>query len=156
MKRSCLLFLLLAPSFGASESGFALWTRSAIEQHEATLKTQIAPDHSSRETLADYGDHRFRLLYRDADGLPEEHDQIVDVVMVHSGEATLMVGGTMAGKKGSAETGEYVGNALAGGESHPVTAGDIVNIPAGVPHSFLVPAGKHITYVLLKFPAKRH
>ena len=23
--------------------------------------------------------HRFRLLYRDADGLPEEHDKIVDV-----------------------------------------------------------------------------
>jgi quercetin dioxygenase-like cupin family protein len=35
---------------------------------------------------------------------------------------------------------------------HPLAAGDIVHIPAGVPHSFLVPAGKHITYVLLKFP----
>ena len=35
----------------------------------------VAPDHSSRETLADYGDHRFRLLYRDANGLPEEHDK---------------------------------------------------------------------------------
>jgi mannose-6-phosphate isomerase-like protein (cupin superfamily) len=155
MMRPCLLFLLMTPSFGASESSFALWTPSTIEQHEATLKTHVAPDHSSRETLADYGDHRFRLLYRDADGLPEEHDQIVDVVMVHSGEATLMVGGAMTGKKGSAETGEYVGTALAGGESHPLTAGDIVHIPAGIPHSFLVPAGKHITYVLLKFPAKR-
>jgi mannose-6-phosphate isomerase-like protein (cupin superfamily) len=156
MMRRCLLFLLMAPSFAANESSFALWNPSAIEQHEATLKKHVAPDHSSRETLADYGDHRFRLLYRDADGLPEEHDQIVDVVMVHSGEATLMVGGTMAGKKGSAETGEYVGTALAGGESHPLAAGDIVHIPAGIPHSFLVPAGKHITYVLLKFPAKTH
>jgi mannose-6-phosphate isomerase-like protein (cupin superfamily) len=155
MMRPCLLFLLMAPSFAADESSFALWTPSAIEQQEAKLKKHVAQDHSSRETLADYGDHRFRLLYRDADGLPEEHDQIVDVVMVHSGEATLMVGGTMAGKKGSAETGEYVGTALAGGESHPLAAGDIVHIPAGIPHSFLVPAGKHITYVLLKFPAKR-
>ena len=154
--RPCLLFLLLAPSFAADKSSFAHWTPSAVEQHEAALKKHIAPDHSSRETLADYGDHRFRLLYRDADGLPEEHDQIVDVVMVHSGEATLMVGGTMAGKKGSAETGEYVGTALAGGESHPLATGDIVHIPAGIPHSFLVSAGKHITYVLLKFPAKRH
>jgi hypothetical protein len=34
---------------------------------------------SARETLADYGDHRFRLLYRDADGVPEQHDTIVDV-----------------------------------------------------------------------------
>ena len=154
MMRPCLLLLFMAPSFAAEESSFAFWTPSVIAQHEVTLKKNVAPDHSSRETLADYGDHRFRLLYRDADGLPEEHDKIVDVVMVHSGEGTLMLGGTMAGKKGSAETGEYVGTGLTGGELHPLAAGDIVHIPAGIPHSFLVPAGKHITYVLLKFPAK--
>ena len=113
----------------------------------------VAPDHSSRETLADYGDHRFRLLYRDADGLPEEHDRIVDVVIVHSGEGTLMIGGSMSGKKGSAATGEYLGTALTGGRLYTLAAGDIVHIPAGLPHSFRVPAGKHITYVLLKFPA---
>jgi len=75
--------------------------------------------------------------------------------MVHSGEATLMLGGTMTGKKGSADTGEYLGTALTGGELHSLAPGDIVHIPAGVPHSFLVPTGKHITYVLLKFPANR-
>jgi mannose-6-phosphate isomerase-like protein (cupin superfamily) len=117
---------------------------------------KVSADHSARETLADYGDHRFRLLYRDADGLPEEHDKIVDVVVVHSGEGTLILGGTMSGKKGSAATGEYVGTALSGGEMHPLSPGDIVHIPAGIPHSFRVPPGKHITYVLLKFPAKEH
>lgn len=154
MMRPCLFLLLLAPSFAAEESSFALWTPLAIGQHEARLMKNVAPDHSSRETLADYGDHRFRLLYRNANGLPEEHDKIVDVVMVHSGEGTLMLGGTMSGKKGSAATGEYLGTALTGGEMHPLASGDIVHIPAGIPHSFLVPAGKHITYVLLKFPAK--
>lgn len=154
MMRLCLFILLLAPSFATEESSFALWTPAAIGQREAALRQHVAPDHSSRETLADYGDHRFRLLYRDANGLPEEHDKIVDVVMVHSGEATLMLGGTMAGKKGSAATGEYVGTALTGGATHPLAPGDIVHIPAGIPHSFLVPAGQHITYVLLKFPAK--
>jgi hypothetical protein len=154
MARPWWLLLLIAPSFAADESSFALWTRSAIAQHEVALMKHVAPDHSSRETLADYGDHRFRLLYRDADGLPEEHDKIVDVVMVHSGEGALRLGGTMSGKKGSAATGEYVGSALTGGSVHPLAIGDIVHIPAGIPHSFLVPAGKHITYVLLKFPAK--
>jgi mannose-6-phosphate isomerase-like protein (cupin superfamily) len=154
MIRLCLFLLLFTTSFAAEESSFALWTPSVIEQHEAKLMRAVASDHSSRETLADYGDHRFRLLYRDADGLPEEHDKIVDVVLVHSGEGTLMLGGTMTGKKGSAGTGEYLGTVLTGGERHPLAAGDIVHIPAGIPHSFLVPAGKHITYVLLKFPAK--
>ena len=156
MMRRYLFLLLLAPAFAAEQSSFALWTSSTIGQHEAILMKNVLPDHSSRETLADYGDHRFRLLYRDADGLPEEHDRIVDVIMVHSGEGSLMLGGTMSGKKGSATTGEYLGTALTGGEVHPLAQGDIVHIPAGIPHSFLVPAGQHITYVLLKFPRGGH
>src|SRR5690348_13986820 len=86
MMRPALLLLLIAPSFAGNESTFAMWSPSVIGQREAALRQHVAPDHSSRETLADFGDHRFRLLYRDADGLPEEHDKIVDVVMVHSGE----------------------------------------------------------------------
>lgn len=156
MMRRFLFLLLFIPSFAAEQSTFALWTPSAIDGREAALMKHVAADHSSRETLADYGDHRFRLLYRDADGLPEEHDKIVDVVMVHGGEGSLMLGGTMSGKKGNAETGEYLGAALTGGEVHPLAPGDIVHIPAGIPHSFRVPAGKHITYVLLKFPAQGH
>ena len=154
MKRLAILFLVIIPSFAAEDSTFALWTPAEIQQRETALAKHVGPDHSSRETLADYGDHRFRLLYRDADGFPEQHDKIVDVVMVQSGEGTLVMGGTMNGKKGSAATGEYTGTRLEGGQLHPLVAGDIVHIPAGIPHSFLVPAGKHITYVLLKFPAK--
>jgi len=47
-----------------------------------------------------------------------------------------------------------VGTGIEGGERHPLGPGDVVHIPARIPHSFLVPAGKHITYVLVKFPAK--
>lgn len=141
MMRLCPFLLLIAASFAADPSSFALWTRSTIGEHEATLMKNVSPDHSSLETPADYGDHRFRLLYRDADGLPEEHDKIVDVVI--------------AQRRRRATAGEYLGAALTGGESQPLAVGDIVHIPAGIRHRFLVPAGKHITYVLLKFPAKR-
>jgi len=47
-----------------------------------------------------------------------------------------------------------LGTGIEGGERHALAAGDIVHIPAKIPHSFLVPAGKHITYVLVKFPAR--
>jgi mannose-6-phosphate isomerase-like protein (cupin superfamily) len=153
MMKLAMLFLLIAPTFAAEESRFAMWTPATIQQREEVLKKSVAPDHSSRETLADYGDHRLRLLYRDADGFPELHDKIVDVVMIHSGEGELMLGGTMSGKKGSAETGEYLGTSLMGGQLYPVKAGDILHIPAGIPHSFRIAHGQHITYVLLKFPA---
>jgi mannose-6-phosphate isomerase-like protein (cupin superfamily) len=157
MKRALLIVvvIVIAGATGTrGQSTFGLWSASELRQREQALTTHVAADHSSRETLADYGDHRFRLLYRDADGNPEQHDQIVDVVIVQSGEGTLVLGGTMIGKRAGGGAGEYLGTSLEGGERHPLGPGDVVHIPATIPHSFLVPRGKHLTYVLVKFPAR--
>ena len=140
------------PLRAADPPGFAIWKAADLRSHDAALATHVAADHSSRETLADYGDHRFRMLYRDADGNPEQHDAIIDVVIVESGEGTLQLGGVMAGKRATS-AGEWLGTRLDGGDRHPLGPGDVVHIPAGVPHAFLVPGGKHVTYVLLKIPA---
>jgi hypothetical protein len=146
--------LVVVPVFAADPAGFALWRAAELRQRDEALSKKVGPDHSARETLADYGDHRFRLLYRDADGVPEQHDTIVDVVMVQSGEGTLLLGGRMINPRASSGSGEYLGTGIEGGERHALAAGDIVHIPAKIPHSFLVPAAKHITYVLVKFPAR--
>jgi hypothetical protein len=146
--------IVVVPVFAADPAGFALWRATELKQRDEALSKKVGPDHSARETLADYGDHRFRLLYRDADGVPEQHDAIVDVVMVQSGEGTLLLGGRMINPKASGGAGEYLGTGIEGGERHALAAGDVVHIPAKIPHSFLVPSGKHITYVLVKFPAR--
>ena len=145
--------IVVVPVFAADPAGFALWRAAELRQRDEALSKKVGPDHSARETLADYGDHRFRLLYRDADGVPEQHDSIVDVVMVQSGEGTLLLGGRMINPKASGGAGEYLGTGIEGGERHALAAGDIVHIPAKIPHSFLVPPGTHMTYVLVKFPA---
>jgi len=85
--------LLAAPVLAADPPGFALWKASDLKGHDAALSTHVGDDHSSRETLADYKSHRFRMLYRDADGNPEQHDAIIDIVVVQSGEGTLVPGG---------------------------------------------------------------
>ena len=146
--------LLLAPALTAEPPALGVWRAAELQQRDAALSKKIGPDHSARETLADYEHHRFRLLYRDADGNPEQHDNIIDVVFVQSGEGTLVVGGTMIGKRAGSGAGEYLGTGLEGGERRALGAGDVVHIPAAIPHSFLVPQGKHITYVLVKFPAR--
>lgn len=146
--------LLAAPAMAADPPGFAQWSAETLRQHDLELAKHVGADHSSRETLADYGDHRFRMLYRDADGNPEQHDAIIDIVYVQSGAGTLVLGGTMAGRRGTS-AGEWVGTSLEGGDRHPLAPGAIVHIPAGIPHSFLVPAGTHLTYVLLKIPAAK-
>lgn len=151
--RLSVIALISLPVLTAQTPGYALWKAAELQQRVTALSKSVGADHSSRETLADFGDHRFRLLYRDADGNPEQHDRIIDIVMVQSGEGTLQMGGKMIGQRVGSGAGEYVGTSLEGGERHALGAGDILQIPAAVPHSFLVAKGQHIAYVLLKIPA---
>ena len=155
MKKALLVLtvaLLALPARAADPPGFGMWPSVELKRRDAVLSTRVGADHSARETLADYGDHRFRLLFRDADGVPEQHDNIVDVVIVQSGQGILLLGGRMIGMRAGGGRGEFLGTGIEGGERHPLGAGDVLHIPPGVPHSFLVPRGQHITYVLVKFP----
>jgi hypothetical protein len=154
----CLSTALLASTASTQASdpaGFMFLKASDLAARNEALSKGVGADHSSRETLASFSDHRFRMLYRDADGKPEQHDSIIDVAIVQSGSGSLLLGGTMEGRSplGSG-VGEWVGTSLDGGERYPLGPGDIVHIPAGIPHSFLVDPGTHLTYVLLKIPAK--
>ena len=140
-----------APLLDFEPPGFAMWSAAELDRRNAALATRIRPDRSARETLADYGNpsgaHRFRFIHRDADGVPEIHDEIIDVVLIQSGAGDLLVGGEMLDRDGSR------GSGIAGGERHPVAAGDVLHIPARAPHGYLVPAGGHVTYVLVRTPA---
>ena len=140
-----------APVLEYDPPGFAMWSASELAQRDAALSLRVGPDRSARETLADFGNpsgaHRFRFIHRDADGVPEIHDEVIDVVLVRSGAATLLVGGEMIDQTGSRGTG------IAGGMRHPVAAGDVLHIPARTPHGYVVPEGGHITYLLVRVPA---
>jgi hypothetical protein len=144
--------LLVVPAFAADPSGFALWKSAELKQRDEALSKKVGPDDSARETLADYNDHRFRMLYRDADGFPEQHDNVIDVVIVQSGEGTLVVGGKMINSKGGVGAGEYLGTSIE--VENGTRSGPATSFTAKIPHSFLVPTGKHITYALVKFPAQ--
>ena len=100
-----LCVVLMTPLFAANPADFALWTSADLTRRDEALSKKVGADHSARETLADYTSHRFRMLYRDGDGFPEQHDNIVDVVIVKSGESTLLLGGWMVGFQGTRRCG---------------------------------------------------
>jgi mannose-6-phosphate isomerase-like protein (cupin superfamily) len=146
--------LIVVPAFAADPVGFGLWKSGELRKRETALATKVGPDHSARETLAAYDNHRLRMLYRDADGVPEQHDGEIDVVIVENGEATLVLGGQMTEIRAGAGPGEYLGTSIEGGERHELSAGDLVHIPPRTPHRFLVAEGKDFTYVIVKLPAR--
>lgn len=144
----------MSPTNAQVESpGFLLWRAPELMQRNAQLGMTIRADGSSRETLADYvtpaGSHRFRFIRRDRDGLPEQHDNIEDYVYIQSGQGTILVGGQMLGRRGD------LGTEINGGTRYSVGAGDVLRIPAGIPHAYLVGDEGHITYVLVRVPAFR-
>src|SRR5690349_5727426 len=86
--------------------------------------------------------------HRAAAGRVEVHEKETDILYVMDGEATFVTGGTMVGGKMS-KAGQWLGTDITGGQTHHLTKGDVVTIPAGMPHWFKeVP--KSVSYFVVK------
>jgi glc operon protein GlcG len=87
-------------------------------------------------------------LHRAASGAAELHEKQTDVYYVTDGEATFVTGGALIGDK-VVSPGQRQGTGIQGGEVHHLTKGDVIVIPAGVPHWFKdVPHS--VSYLLVK------
>jgi len=86
--------------------------------------------------------------HRNAAGQVEVHEKETDVFYVVAGAATFVTGGTMLGGKTSGP-GQMRGTDIQGGQIHHLSKGDVIVIPAGIPHWFKeVPAS--ISYYVVK------
>jgi len=120
-------------------------------QDVIAMKQQLAngkPHFASRD-LKKYGNHYTMLAYRDATGSSEIHEHEADIFFIQEGDAVIITGGKMTGGH-LQKPGELRGTSIDGGEKRPLKTGDIVHIPAGVPHQILVTPGKPITYFVVK------
>ena len=149
---SGLLFPLLA--LCAEESappGFEQWTAASLEQVVASMGPDAAhdPHHFAVRQLSDYSNESFLLVHREADGQVEWHETQIDVFFVESGSATLLIGGTLL-------NGETVGphekrnGTIQGGVRKKISAGDVIRIPARVPHQILLDGSRPFDYVVVK------
>jgi len=99
-------------------------------------------------TLVKASDLSVSGSHRTGPGHVEVHDKETDVLYVTDGAATFITGGTMVGGK-TTTPGQWAGTSIDGGETHHLTKGDVVVIPAGIPHWFKdVP--QSISYYVVK------
>jgi mannose-6-phosphate isomerase-like protein (cupin superfamily) len=82
-------------------------------------------------------------------GRAEVHSSLTDVWYVIDGGGTLVTGGTLVDGK-TTEPGEIRGRAISGGISHHLGKGDLIDIPAGVPHWVRAINGKELVYLTVK------
>jgi mannose-6-phosphate isomerase-like protein (cupin superfamily) len=148
------VFALALPVVTAEETvpdGFQQWTAESLKQLEQTLQSEAASNahHISVRHLSDFTNDTFMLSRREADGVVEWHETQADVFVVQSGSATLVVGGTMVGGE-ITEPHEKRNGTIEGGVRRKLAAGDIVRIPARVPHQILLDGSKGFTYFVIK------
>ena len=86
---------------------------------------------------------------RDKTGQVELHKSWNDYISVLSGEAKLTVGGTPVGMKPT-DPGEQRGDSITGGQTVTLHPGDMVTIPAGMPHWIQLAPGAHFRYLVFK------
>lgn len=85
------------------------------------------------------------LAQRRGSGEVEVHESTNHVFIVVEGEAIFVTGGTLVGAKQTAP-GQIRASNVQGGQSHHLTKGDVITVPAGTPHWFKEVPTKTIAY----------
>lgn len=123
---------------------------AATGGHESTWvgHDAVSTALSKGGTIASGGDYRVAGVRRAKGGQVEVHDKETDIFYIVDGEAEFVTGGTMVGGKSSGN-GQSLGASIEGGETHHLSKGDVMVIPAGTPHWFKeVP--QSINYYMVK------
>lgn len=126
------------------------WSSAILLERAGYLRKLAAyGDGSATETLKEHPSHLTMLCFRSRDGIAESHENVTDFLHILDGRATLVTGGMMVGAK-TIGPGETQGDMIEGGARQELRAGDMVHIPAGVPHQIMVAGEKTVTYLVVK------
>jgi quercetin dioxygenase-like cupin family protein len=128
-----------------------VFSANQVHTQLAQSAQQAATKGSGGATLGSYGSHTIMLSERTASGKAEIHAHFDDVMYVMDGKATLITGGEVIEPHDGAN-GETSGSGIRNGNSQAIAAGDIIHIPAGVPHQLVIAPGT--TYVALVIKVK--
>ncbi len=149
-KNIALLLFVAATAFSAGDpEGFHLWKSSQMDADAKTLATKLDDHHVASEPLGAVGNRTFSMAHREGPGQAEWHEKQADVIMIHSGAVTLVYGGEVVNGKTTAP-GEIRGDSIKGGTEVVLGPGDVLHIPAKVPHLMKVAQGKTVTYFVVK------
>ena len=116
---------------------------------EKTLEQKADASGLATETLKKYATDYTMLAFRSKSGKAELHEKFADFYFVVGGEATLVSGGHIVNSATTAP-GEVRGDSVQDGRETKLKKGDVVHIPANIPHQLVLPKGATFQYFIVK------
>lgn len=123
-----------------------------LQKAEALSAKAQGPEGAASAKIDEYPNHFTMISLRHKDGGAEIHENFADFFFVVQGQATLLTGGTVQDAK--TNNGETRGSAVLNGEKTQLGPGDVVHIPAGVPHQLQMQKGETFVYFVIKVKEK--
>ena len=116
---------------------------------EKSLEQKADASGLATETLKKYASDYTMLAFRSKSGKAELHEKFADFYFVVGGEATLVSGGHIVNSSSTAP-GEVRGDSVQDGKETKLKKGDIVHIPANIPHQLVLAKGGTFQYFIVK------
>ena len=154
MKIFVLVLLAAGTALPAGDpAGFSLWKSAELKAFATTLAPKLGANGFTSQPLANLGNYNFATVLRRQSGGAEVHETFNDIFVITAGEATLTVGGAVVDAK-TTQPHEIRGTSITGGVDKKVAAGDVLTIPAKMPHQMKVDPGKEVGYLAIKVAAQ--
>ncbi|MGA9719624.1 MAG: hypothetical protein WBQ79_15190 [Acidobacteriaceae bacterium] len=126
-----------------------VFSGQAVQSQLTALVQAAKASGGSGAKLGDYHSHAIKLSVRTASGGAEVHAHYDDIFFVTGGKAMLITGGNLIHGKTDSE-GETKGSSIENGKSETIAKGDVVHIPAGVPHQLILAPGSAYSSIVIK------
>jgi mannose-6-phosphate isomerase-like protein (cupin superfamily) len=130
------------------------WSPVELLERAKHLRQLAETKGSASETIEKYPHHYTMLAFRNRSGGGELHQNYADLFYILDGHATLATGGEVVDPKATGP-GETLGASVKGGKSQELKAGEVVHIPAGMPHQMQLTEGETVTYFVVKIEEVR-
>jgi quercetin dioxygenase-like cupin family protein len=125
------------------------WSKAELLERAKHLQEQARATGAASEKLENYPHHYTMLAFRNRSGGGERHRDFADLFYILDGHVTLLTGGDIVDPK-TTSPGETLGASVSGGMPQELNPGDVVHIPAGVPHQMVLRTGDTVTYFVVK------
>ena len=130
-------------------AGVHVWRSTDIAAKGTALAQKLDAQKVATEVIAKEGNRTFIVAHREGSGLAEWHEREADVMFISAGQVTMVYGGTIVDGKTTAP-GEIRGASIQGGTEAKLGPGDVLHIPAKVPHQMMLAPGMKVTYFVTK------